>query len=272
MEPSIVIAWIVAIVIQISFPVALVVWFHRRYRVGWRVFAYGALVFFVFQMVTRVPAVLVLGRLVAPLVQASKVWQAVHFAGLGLTAGLFESVGRWAGYRWLFRQRLEYDWRNAVAYGIGHAGIESVLLVGLNSLATLLQAIQITRVSAEQLSALYPADVLEQVMAAREQFLAMPWHNPLWGALERLLTIPFHVGMSLIVLQVFTRGQARWLWVAVALHAIVDFTAPAMMHILALPIWAVELYVMLWAGLGLWIILRSRRPQQGARYGSAPPA
>jgi uncharacterized membrane protein YhfC len=260
MRSAVIVAWAVAIAVQMLFPVGLAVWFHRRHHVGWRPFVYGALVFFVFQMMTRVPAVLVLGRLIAPLVRTSKVWQAVHFAGLGLTAGLFESVGRWAGYKWLFRQRLQCSWRNAVAYGIGHAGIESALLVGVSSLATLLQATQITRLTAEQLPALYPAEVLEQILVAREEFLSMSWYIPLWGALERLLTIPFHVGMSLIVLMVFSRGQSRWLWVSVALHATVDFTAPAMLQILDFPVWAVELYVMLWAALGLWITLKYRPP------------
>ena len=49
---------------------------------------------------------------------------------LGFTAGLFESVGRWVGYKWWFRNSLPYDWAHGVAFGIGHGGIEAVALVG----------------------------------------------------------------------------------------------------------------------------------------------
>ena len=60
--------------------------------------------------------------------------------GMAFSAGLFESVGRWAGYRWLFPPRLPYDWKHAVAYGIGHGGFESAIFVGAMSLLNFCRA------------------------------------------------------------------------------------------------------------------------------------
>lgn len=259
MQTPVIVAWVIAVLIQILFPIALMVWFRRRYSVGWRVFLYGALIFFVFQMITRVPVVLVTSNIIRPQLQTSQAFHIAYLAVLGLTAGLFESVGRWVGYKWLFRGRIPYDWANGLAYGIGHAAIESVVLVGLSGLATLLQAIYITTSSIETLKATFPPDAIEQMLAAREQFMSMAWHQPLWGGLERVLTLPFHAAMSLLVLLVFVRGQARWLWLAVALHALVDITAPGLVQIVGAPIWAVEAYIAVWAACGLWLILRLRR-------------
>jgi len=263
MQTPVIVAWIIAVLIEVLFPVALAIWFQRRYRVGWRVFVYGALIFFLFQMITRVPLVQIVNRAMLPRLQSSQALMAAYYAGVALTAGLFESVGRWVGYKWLFRRRLPRDWANGVAYGIGHAAIESVLLVGLSSALALAQAVQMTTTSIEALKATFPAELpaqlLEQMLAAREQYLTMAWYDPLWGALERLSAIPFHVGMSLLVLLAFARGQARWLWAAVGLHTLLDFTAPALAQIVGTPIWALELYIALWGALGIWLTLRLKK-------------
>lgn len=256
MQTSVVIAWTIAVLVEIAFPVVLASWFWQRYRVKGRVFFYGALIFFLFQIVARIPLVGLLNRSLAPYVQDSQTLTLLYLAGLGLTAGLFESVGRWAGYKWLFRQGIPHDWQNGVAYGIGHGGIESALLVGLGSALSLVQAVIITGMSVAQLQETFPVEGIQQVLDAREQFMSMSWGLPLWGAVERLFTLPFHIAMSLIVLLVFVRGQTRWLWVAVALHALVDFTTPAMVQFLSLPTWAIELWIGLWGAMGLWLVLK----------------
>ena len=73
--------------------------------------------------------------------------------------------------------------------------------------------------------------------------------------------------MSLLVLQVFVRGKARWLWLAVLLHTLVDFSAPAMLHLGKVPAWGVELYLTFWAALGIWLAWHFR-PQEGEELSS----
>src|SRR5687768_15449301 len=53
---------------------------------------------------------------------------------LSFSAGLFEEGGRWLGYRWLFRPE-ERTWRPGIVYGLGHGGLESMVLIA--GLATL---------------------------------------------------------------------------------------------------------------------------------------
>ncbi|MHB1294648.1 MAG: YhfC family intramembrane metalloprotease [Anaerolineae bacterium] len=257
MQTAVIVAWAVAVLIEIGFPIALAIWFKKRYGVNWRVFLYGALVFLVFQMILRIPAVQVISQMLAPQITASQSATLLYLVSLAITAGLFESVGRWVGYRWLFRRRESYTWRNGVAFGIGHGGFESMFLVGLNSLLGLVQAIQITSASVEQLQQLYP-EAISQVLVAREQYLSFTGLEPLWGGIERLLTIPFHIALSLLVLLVFTRKQGRWFWAALGLHALVDFLAVFLSQIAGWPVWAIELAIALFAAFSVWIILRLR--------------
>lgn len=262
MQSSIIISWVITVAIQILFPLALAVWFARRYGVGGRVFLYGALVFFVTQMLIRTPLIQLVAPQVAPWVQSAPGGMTVYFLALAITAGLFESVGRWAGYRWLFPQaRIEYIWKTGVAYGIGHAAIESILLVGVTSALSLVQALTITGMTPEALQAALPAETMEAVLSARTQYLAMTGIEPIWGGVERLLTLPLHVAMSLVVLRVFTRGQVRWLWVAVGLHGLVDFIVPGLLNLWGQPIWLSELALAVVAALCVLYILRARRAE-----------
>ncbi|HHX64010.1 MAG TPA: YhfC family intramembrane metalloprotease [Chloroflexi bacterium] len=273
MDRTVIIAWGIAILIQIAFPIVLALWFARRYGVGWRPFLYGALIFFVFQIVLRLPIISLLGPVLAPAVQASPTLQVVWTAALAVTAGLFETVGRWAGYRWLFPRYLTYEWKNGAAFGLGHGGFESAVFVGLLGLFSLLQSLALAGMSVEMLQEQFSGPMLEQLLAAREQIMALAWYEPLWGAWERIATIPFHIAMSVIVLQVFTRGQARWFWIALGLHAFLDFTGPGMLTLLGWPIWVVEAYLTVWAIISLWIIVRLKRSPgegEGTMAGTSP--
>jgi uncharacterized membrane protein YhfC len=258
MAVSVIVTWVLALLVMFLFPVLLGIWFCRRYQVRWTVLLFGAAIFFVFQIVIRVPAVTLLGPVVAPHLRGSKVLLALYLAALAFSAGLFESVGRWVGYKWLFRSRLTYDWRHGVAYGIGHGGIESIVLVGLSSALSLVQGIVLTRMDTVQLQAIIPEAALAQTLAARELLLNVTWIDPLWAGWERMMTMPFHVAMSLIVLQVFTQGQIRWLWVAVLIHGLVDFGVLMGGQFLGFPIWAIELCLAVCAAAALWLILKLR--------------
>ena len=87
----------------------------------------GAAVFILFQLVTRIPLI----QLVLPGMDwyketiQSNIWTYGLF--LGFTAGLFEEVGRYLAFILILKN---LDWKNAVAFGIGHGGIEAILLVG----------------------------------------------------------------------------------------------------------------------------------------------
>src|SRR5690348_1795939 len=97
-------AGIAAILFDIVYPLALGLYARRRLAVGWRYFGYGALIFVLFQLISRVPITLAIQALIAPQLQASRPLLITWIAISALTAGLFEEIGRYVGYRWLMKR------------------------------------------------------------------------------------------------------------------------------------------------------------------------
>lgn len=265
-----------AIVFEVVFPLGLGFVLHRRLKVSWRYFWFGALIFFLFQLISRVPAVQIIQSVIAPQLAASQTLTWLWLAILALTAGLFEEIGRFLGYRWFFRG-VEKTWNKAVMYGAGHGGFESMVLVAGLSLISLINVLLIPQLNLGSL----PAGTQKQIIDQFSAIAAQPGWLPLLGAYERLCTITFHIAMSVVVLQVFRRGQIGWLWLAVAAHAIFDFAAVAAAQILPRldghrPIVTnvlVEGIVTVFALLALWIIFALRgKPtvSEAAPNGEAP--
>ena len=247
----------------IFYPIVLAIVLGKRLRVDAHYAGYGALIFFLFQVITRIPLVQVVGGTLAPTLKASQLAALLWLVALALTAGLFEEIGRYVGYRWLLR-REQKTWEKAVMYGVGHGGIESILLVGLSLLGTILIGLALTAVPLTILPASQRAPLVQQYAALATQ----PGWYPLLGLWERLWTLPVHIGLSVVVLQVFRRGRLRWLWLAVLAHAVVDFSVVAVQlplsgHPLLVAL-VPEALVAIFGAIALWVI-RALRPAERAQ-------
>jgi uncharacterized membrane protein YhfC len=250
-------ASILAILFEILFPLAVAFFVRRRYGLAWRYFLYGALIFFLFQLITRVPAVQVIQGLIGPQLQASRTFLFAWLVVLSLTAGLFEEVGRYVGYRWLMG-REDKTWSKAVMYGLGHGGLESILLVGGLSLLTLVNLVALSTMPLQSIPEQQRAAITQQLA----QLSALPEWTPLVGAYERFWTLAVQVALSVLVLQVFRRGSLAWLWLAILGHAAVDLGAVGISTMLVLSgtlkILVPEAVVTISGLIGLWIIWKFR--------------
>lgn len=140
---------------------------------------------------------------------------------LVLTSGLFEESARWIVLRYWAKPLRR--WRDGVGFGLGHGGIEAILLMGLASinaivlLATGDAAVEATRVSApEQVSTLEAQ--IDMVRSATIGLASL-------GVYERVVAIVLHVALTLLVLRA-VRAR-RWVWwaLAVAIHCGVNAIA-----------------------------------------------
>ncbi|MFO7171145.1 MAG: YhfC family glutamic-type intramembrane protease [Chloroflexota bacterium] len=250
---------VAAILFDILYPIGLALLVRRRLGVGWRYFGYGALIFALFQILTRVPAVQLIQAQIAPQLQESRPLLFAWLAALSLSAGVFEEVGRYVGYRWLMR-REEKTWSKAVMYGVGHGGIEAMVLVaGL----ALLGLVNLVALSSLDLSTLPISDEQRaQVEAQLAAVQSLPGWTPLLGAWERLWTVPFHVMLSVLVLQVFRRAQIWWLLLAIGVHALLNLAAVGLPEALGLEGLAELLLpeaIIAVAGLvSVWVVWRLR--------------
>ena len=245
--------------LMLAMPFVLGAFLARRLGTRWGLFWAGAATFIASQAVH-----LPLNAALLPLLSRSVLlvlppgW-AVPFnaAVLGLSAGVCEEVARWLVLRfWLKR---DHTWRRALMFGAGHGGIEAAILGGLAAVTTL-NIFVLRNVDPAQLGV--PA---AQVLAIQRQIAALwnsPWYYPLLGAVERVFTLCTHLGLTVLVLQAFTRRNPLWLLAAIGWHALADGAA-----VLALPALGIVWTEVLVGGvalvsLGFVFLLRQPEPAE----------
>ncbi|SDB92548.1 Uncharacterized membrane protein YhfC [Raineyella antarctica] len=221
----------------------------RRYPGVGRAFAAGMLAFGASQLLVRIPLMtLVVPRLPEPI--ASFLLSAPIAS---LTAGLFEETARLVVIVWLLRRF--HRWVDGVAFGLGHGGLEAMVLVGLPMVNNLIIAVAINTGRLDSLTAALPA---EQVTLLRTSLVGTdPWTFLLAGV-ERIGAIAFHVGMSVLVLWGVHRSRRLLAWVlAVVAHAALNVSAVGLSRTGASP-WLVEVVVLAWAVAAVLLVLRLR--------------
>lgn len=233
---------------------------HRKLVISWKYFWFGALVMLVSQPLTRVPLIEVLQNTVlAPLLRTSITFTWIWVTIQAVTAGLFEEGGRYIGYR-LFMRREPKTWAKAVMYGIGHEGLESVLLGGgLQIVLPLLSIALLSSINLDILPATSRQAAIQQIASVN----ALPVWSPLLVAWGRLWSFPLQVALSVVVLQVFRQRQRRWLFLAILFHTVIDFLTLALPQAFGQSTasqLAINGMLCAFGLLGMWIVWRLREP------------
>ncbi len=176
-------------------PIGLAIYLNRKYKVSWKAIFIGALIFVVFQLLTRIQ-ILNYVKTTFWFSYNLTVNPWLIYLILGFSAGLFEGVGRFVGIKYLLKDK--WEWKNGIAYGLGHGGIEAILLMGIPLTATLINGIM----------GAFTAD------QAPVMFLI--------GGIERIFAMTFHVAASLMVLYAVRTKKYRYLFYSILIHGIID--------------------------------------------------
>jgi uncharacterized membrane protein YhfC len=233
------IADIAAIIIEIGLPVLLAILVVKKLKMKWAVVFTGVLTFIGSQVVhiplLQVPALLNnLGVNVVEPQYWPIVWYAVF---LGLMAGLCEETARWIGFKILKARAASY--KSAFALGIGHGGVESVI-VGVLVLANLV--FMLTFSPDAMLASGVPDGTVQMTISQVAQFWTNPWHLALAGAFERVIAISAHLFMSVLVWKAVMKKSWMWYLLAVAFHALLNFVA-VYLSAMGLTPWQLELSI-----------------------------
>lgn len=134
-----------------------------------------------------------------------------------LAAGLFEETGRLVGLTYLCKKR-DASLGTGLAYGVGHGGIEAIVLVGLSAISNLTVMLQ------------YQSGAMSTAMqSVGAQLAAMPPEVFWWGGIERVIAIALHIALSMLIWMVVTKRVPFWFYpIAILLHALVN--TPAMLY------------------------------------------
>jgi uncharacterized membrane protein YhfC len=265
MVPSSVLAsLIVSIVLSVVWPVAIFIICRARMTLATRNVLVGAAVFLVFSQVLE-KALHVYLLKTNP---ATATWLHAHgiaFALYGcLAAGVFEETGRYLGMRYLVRPTGNPG--TAVAYGIGHGGVEAVLIGGIGTAQTFLFATLLNagRLDTTLAAAMTP-DALAHLRTALEHLSLV---TVAAGAVERLIALLIQIALSLLVWRAVERRHLGLLALSVALHALVDFPAGLVQAGLIPALWVEGLLLIVGAALAAYFL----RGMPGRITLSAPEA
>jgi uncharacterized membrane protein YhfC len=242
--------------LMIAMPIGLTIYLTRKFKQGWRLFWIGAVIF-LFSQILHIP----FNALVAPVfnqfgfialpVDLQNVILSVF---LGLSAGLFEELSRYAMYRWWTKDAR--SWGKGLLAGAGHGGIEAIIL----GLLVLYGYVQMLIVRGMDVSTLVTPDKVALAIVQIQAYWSAPWYLTLLGALERLFTIPLHLACSVLVLQAFTRKKFWWVGLAILFHALADGVAVFISKI-GFSALAIEGIIGIFAIVSVVIVFTLRQPE-----------
>lgn len=169
----------------------------------------------------------------------------------GAAAAIFEETGRFVTMKFAMKKNLNKE--NALMYGVGHGGIEAILLVGISQISNIATSFMI---NAKQLDSIVGVLGEEQKATVLESLSALwttPWHHFFLSGIERMIAMALHLCLSILVYCGIRQGKKRFVAAAAGTHFLVDFITVVVAN--KFSVWVVELLLfLLVAILGIMVI------------------
>ena len=241
---------IFSLCISIALPVVLLIVVHKKTKARMAMAVIGAATFFLFAMVLeQILHAVVLG------VGGERITGNIWIYGLygGLAAGLFEEVGRFVAMRFAMKKQLNLP--NALMYGVGHGGIEAILIVGLASVSNLVTSIMINAGTLEASLGALDQATKEATLTQLSALWTTPSYQFFLSGIERIVAVTLHIALSVLVFQAVKLGKKRYWFLAFAIHAGVDFATVIAANYLNLVLVEVMLAVLVAGVVALTISL-----------------
>ena len=206
----------------------------------------------------------------------SRPW--LYYVYAALAAAVFEETGRLIAMKFWMKKWLDFP--NALMYGIGHGGVEAILIGGLSGISNLVSMLMINSGAMQNTLAALPAESANQTVSQ----LSALWTTsaPLFfvSGIERISAIILHIGLSLLIYRAVKAGKCRaaesakcrtaesgkcrtaafTAVLAYGIHFIVDFFAVAGSALL--PIYVIEIGVFVMAVGTLVMALKMGRMEE----------
>lgn len=214
----------VAMVLTMLIPAIAIFLYHRQHRKE-KIFRYwllGAAGFFVTQIVIRVPLLTML-QTQSWFIRLQNEHLAVYGFLLAFTAGLFELAGRFAVAMWMKKKGC-LSYHRSIAAGLGHGGIEAIVLAGSSYASYLVLMLMINTGTFENL--ITEGVDATQMYMIRDILMTQASGLYLLGVYERILTMAAHLGMSMLVCYGCHVGKpGKYALICLLMHTFIDMSA-----------------------------------------------
>ena len=230
-------ATLLAGLLAIAIPAALVYLYGKKRKLPLKIAALGA-VFFIAVQVLHAPLVIFTQNPIYSLVVGSLGQMGaglVLAVYLGAMAALFEELARYLIFKYIMKER---SLEAGKLFGLGWGGIESIIILGILGTITVFAMDQFflnTDLSTynqtliqQGLNATAANQYVEILQTQKADFQNRDPLLPFVGLYERIITMIFHVCASILVMQSILDGKKKGLLLALGAHFVLDFGAVAM--------------------------------------------
>ncbi|MEG0843509.1 MAG: YhfC family glutamic-type intramembrane protease [Romboutsia sp.] len=247
-DTSVIVFLVISVLICFLIPLISFIYFVKSKNHTIKPFLIGILMFFISQIVIRIPILTyVLPNTMWFIKMSMNPW--VYGIFLGLTAGIFEEVARYIGFKYILKNNNRYI--DGISYGFGHGGIEAILITGVSLFSTLIFAIMLNK------GANLPEEVYTMMVSLTET-------DAFLGGFERICAITIHIGLSIIVLYSVQKRKIIYLGIAILIHTIVNAPIVIFPAIFNIGVIGAELYIFVCALiLGLLVLCSKKYFKKG---------
>lgn len=218
------IACVITLFVSLVLPLLLALGFSMKYKKQGILSAWllGAAGFLVTQIAIRLPILTAISSQ-DWFIRFSREHLFLYALSLAFTAGLFELVGRFVVAKILQKKMTA---RRALAAGLGHGGIEAMVIIGLAYVNNLAYIFMINAGTFDAMLSQLPADQAASMEAIRTALLTTSAPMFLLAGFERILTMVTHVALSMLVCWgVYSGKVSKCLLICLGIHTFIDLTA-----------------------------------------------
>lgn len=207
-------SFILSIFISIGIPLCSLIYILLKKKRYIKSYFMGVLVFVVSQIILRLPIIQVVLPKFDWYGNMQIFYPVVYIIFLSFTAGIFEEIGRFIGFKGLKKNR---TWQDGIAFGLGHGGIEAMLIVGLTNIGnmSIVNAINNGTFDSTKFG-ISESQVLNAFKGITNLDIVL-------GGVERISAMILHVFLTIIVLYAIKERKKVYLLVSIVLHGLVNF-------------------------------------------------
>ena len=221
------VALVIGVFLAFTLPLAAALIWKFRKKERFTTILVGAAAFLLFALILEKPIQALVISLDHPLSRYLNAHPVLWALVVGLFPGIFEETGRLVAFKTVLKNRKNRE--TSISYGIDHGGFEVMYVLGAGFITYIVYAVMINTGTfgtvIEQVTAQAPEQV-DTLTALAGQIAELTIAGILPGFAERLFSVLFHIGASILVFYACRDKDKFWLYpLAVILHTAIDFAA-----------------------------------------------
>ena len=212
---------VLSLILSLALPIGGIIYLRKKYNASIKIFFIGMAAFFISVQILEALVhnyILNINKGTSSFLMNNPILYMLYG---GLMAGIFEESARLICFKYLIKDREEIS---AITYGVGHGGIEAILIGFFSSLNTIIYAVLINKGGFHSLleGALVSKDVISTTYNQLVNSSSIIWILP---GLERVMAMIIHIALSVLVMQAIKNKKYIYYILAIICHAIINFPA-----------------------------------------------